>query len=40
MHFSTKTIEVYLSRVYVKTGCASRLQLIRAVDTGAIRLAE
>ncbi len=38
MHFSPKTIEVYLSRVYVKTGCASRLALIRAVDTGAIHI--
>ena len=38
MHFSPKTIEVYLSRVYVKTGCASRLALIRAVDSGAVQL--
>jgi DNA-binding CsgD family transcriptional regulator len=38
MHYSRKTIEVYLSRVYAKTGCASRLELIRAVDTGAVRL--
>jgi DNA-binding CsgD family transcriptional regulator len=40
MHYSRKTIEVYLSRVYAKTGCASRLELIRAVDTGAVRLRE
>jgi DNA-binding CsgD family transcriptional regulator len=40
MHYSRKTIEVYLSRVYAKTGCASRLELIRAVDTGAMRLVE
>ncbi len=40
MHYSRKTIEVYLSRVYAKTGCASRLELIRAVDTGAVRLAD
>jgi DNA-binding CsgD family transcriptional regulator len=39
MHYSRKTIEVYLSRVYAKTGCASRLDLIRAVDTGGVRLA-
>jgi DNA-binding CsgD family transcriptional regulator len=39
MHYSRKTIEVYLSRVYAKTGCASRLELIRAVDTGGVRLA-
>jgi DNA-binding CsgD family transcriptional regulator len=36
LHYSTKTIEVYLSRVYAKTGCASRLELIRGVDTGAV----
>jgi DNA-binding CsgD family transcriptional regulator len=40
MHYSRKTIEVYLSRVYAKTGCASRLELIRAVDTGAVRVGE
>ena len=34
MHYSRKTIEVYLSRVYVKTGSASRLELIRAVERG------
>lgn len=36
MHYSRKTIEVYLSRLYTKTGCGSRLALIRAIDTGAI----
>jgi DNA-binding CsgD family transcriptional regulator len=40
MHYSRKTIEVYLPRVYAKTGCASRLELIRALDTGAVRLGE
>jgi DNA-binding CsgD family transcriptional regulator len=40
MHYSRKTIEVYLSRVYAKTGCASRLELIRAVDTGAVRVGD
>jgi DNA-binding CsgD family transcriptional regulator len=40
MHYSRKTIEVYLSRVYAKSGCASRLELIRAVDTGAVRVGE
>lgn len=29
MHYSRKTIEVYLSRVYAKTGYTSRLELIR-----------
>lgn len=38
MSYSPKTIEVYLSRLYAKTGFASRLELIRAVDTGAIEL--
>jgi DNA-binding CsgD family transcriptional regulator len=38
MNYSRKTIEVYLSRVYAKTGCASRLELIRAVDTGAVQV--
>jgi DNA-binding CsgD family transcriptional regulator len=38
MSYSRKTIEVYLSRVYAKTGCASRLELIRAVDTGAVQV--
>jgi len=36
LHYSTKTIEVYLSRLYTKTGCASRLALMRAVDSGAL----
>jgi DNA-binding CsgD family transcriptional regulator len=40
MHYSPKTIEVYLSRLYAKTGFASRLELIRAVDTGALELGE
>ena len=40
MHYSRKTIEVYLSRIYAKSGCASRLELIRAVDTGAVRVDE
>ena len=36
MSYSPKTIEVYLSRLYAKTGFASRLELIRAVDAGAL----
>ena len=40
IYYSMKTIEMYLSRVYAKTGHASRLELIRAVDTGAVRLHE
>jgi DNA-binding CsgD family transcriptional regulator len=38
LHYSPKTIEVYLSRVYAKTGCASRIELIRALDSGALEL--
>jgi DNA-binding NarL/FixJ family response regulator len=38
MHYSVKTVEVYLSRVYTKTRCASRLELIRALDTGRLAL--
>jgi DNA-binding NarL/FixJ family response regulator len=38
MHYSPKTIEVYLSRVYAKTSCASRLELIRAVDSGTVAI--
>jgi DNA-binding CsgD family transcriptional regulator len=38
MHYSPKTVEVYLSRVYAKTQCASRMELIRAVDAGALEL--
>ena len=40
MHYSPKTIEVYSSRVYAKTGCGSRLELIRFIDTGAVTLAD
>ena len=39
MHYSPKTVEVYLSRVYSKTGCHSRLELARAVDRGLVTLA-
>jgi DNA-binding NarL/FixJ family response regulator len=38
MHYSPKTIEVYLSRVYAKTGFGSRLELMRAVDAGQVSL--
>jgi DNA-binding NarL/FixJ family response regulator len=38
MHYSEKTVEVYLSRVYAKTGCASRVKLVQAVATGALSL--
>jgi DNA-binding CsgD family transcriptional regulator/alkylated DNA nucleotide flippase Atl1 len=38
LHYSPKTIEVYLSRVYAKTGCASRFELARALDSGSIHI--
>ena len=38
MHYSEKTVEVYLSRVYAKTGCASRVKLVQAVASGALAL--
>jgi DNA-binding CsgD family transcriptional regulator len=36
MHYSVKTVEVYLTRLYAKTECRSRLELARAVDRGDI----
>ncbi len=30
---SVKTVEAYLSRIYAKTGCTSRLELARALDS-------
>jgi DNA-binding CsgD family transcriptional regulator len=38
LHYSPKTVEAYLSRIYAKTECASRVQLIRAVDAGTVEL--
>ncbi len=38
MHYSVKTVEVYLTRLYAKTGCRSRIELARAVDRGDIPL--
>jgi DNA-binding NarL/FixJ family response regulator len=38
MHYSEKTVEVYLSRVYSKTGCGSRVKLVQAVASGALVL--
>ena len=39
MHYSEKTVEVYLSRVYAKTGCGSRVKLVQALASGALELA-
>ena len=36
VHLSPKTIEVYLSRLYVKVGCASRVDLAVAVSSGRL----
>jgi DNA-binding CsgD family transcriptional regulator len=38
LHYSPKTVEVYLSRIYAKTGCASRVELVREVESGAVEL--
>ena len=36
MHYSIKTVEVYLTRLYSKVDCRTRLELARAVDRGDI----
>jgi DNA-binding NarL/FixJ family response regulator len=36
MHYSPKTVEVYLSRVYAKIGVSTRFALARAMDSGAL----
>lgn len=36
LFLSPKTVEVYLSRVYAKTGCASRLELALALSEGRL----
>lgn len=36
MHYSIKTVEVYLTRLYAKTGLRSRVELARAVDRGDV----
>jgi DNA-binding NarL/FixJ family response regulator len=36
MHYSEKTVEVYLSRVYAKTGYGSRVKLVQAVAAGSV----
>jgi DNA-binding CsgD family transcriptional regulator len=40
LHYSPKTVEVYLSRVYAKTNCSSRVELVRALDGGGVELPE
>lgn len=36
MHYSAKTIEVYVSRLYQKVGCHSRMELVLAAERGEI----
>jgi DNA-binding NarL/FixJ family response regulator len=36
VYLSVKTVEAYLSRIYAKTGCSSRLELARALDRGLL----
>jgi hypothetical protein len=36
MSLSTKTVEVYLSRIYAKTRCRSRVELAIAVQHGRV----
>jgi DNA-binding CsgD family transcriptional regulator len=33
---SVKTVEAYLGRIYVKTGCANRIELARAFESGSL----
>ncbi|MDI3417608.1 helix-turn-helix transcriptional regulator [Streptomyces luteolus] len=40
LSISPRTVESYLSRVYVKTGCTSRTDLATAIVTGRISLGE
>ncbi len=32
LHYSPRSVEVYLSRIYAKLGISSRLELARALD--------
>ena len=38
LHYSPKTVEVYLSRIYAKTQCSSRVELVRALEGGTVEL--
>jgi DNA-binding CsgD family transcriptional regulator len=40
LHYSPKTVEVYLSRIYAKTQCSSRVELVRALEGGLVETAE
>lgn len=36
MRYSAKTTEVYVSKLYQKVGCHSRMELVLAVERGEI----
>jgi DNA-binding NarL/FixJ family response regulator len=36
LHYSTRTVEVYLSRIYRKLHISSRLELARALDAAGL----
>jgi DNA-binding NarL/FixJ family response regulator len=36
LHYSRKTVEAYLSRLYRKTGCRSRVELVVALERGGL----
>ena len=38
LHYRPRSVEVYLSRIYAKTGCASRVDLVREMESGAVEL--
>jgi DNA-binding CsgD family transcriptional regulator len=35
LHYSPRSVDVYLSRIYAKLGISSRLELARALDAAA-----
>ena len=37
LHYSPRSVEVYLSRIYHKLGISSRLELARALDAAEVR---
>jgi DNA-binding CsgD family transcriptional regulator len=38
LHYSPKTVEAYLGRVYAKTGCRGRVELVRALERDELAL--
>jgi DNA-binding NarL/FixJ family response regulator len=39
LHYSPKTVEIYLSRLYKKVGCRSRVELVVAAERGELDVA-